>query len=100
MFYTAKTGNEYILNLIDTPNMWILLRSRARRREGALLVDAAQGVEANRANVYLALDNNLVILPVINKIDLPSARPEEVKKDWNYRLDGNRAAISPKKDKY
>ncbi len=96
--YRARDGQDYVLNLIDTPGhvdfTYEVSRSLAACEGAVLVVDASQGVEAQTlANVYLAVDNDLYIIPVINKIDLPSARLEDVKKEITTKigLDGDKA---------
>jgi GTP-binding protein LepA len=103
--YRAKNGEEYKLNLIDTPGhvdfTYEVSRSLAACEGALLVVDAAQGVEAQTvANVHMALDHNLAILPVINKIDLPSAEPERVKKDIEdvIGLDASNAILASAKE--
>ena len=99
--YTAADGQSYILNLIDTPGhvdfSYEVTRSLAACEGALLLVDASQGVEAQTlANAYLAVDNNLEIIPVINKVDLPSAQPEEARRQLEeiIGLDGAGAILA------
>jgi len=103
--YQAKSGVEYSLNLIDTPGhvdfTYEVSRSLAACEGAILVVDAAQGVEAQTvANVYLALDHDLAILPVINKIDLPNADPERVRRELEeiIGLDGSQAILASAKE--
>lgn len=102
--YKAKDGEEYILHLIDTPGhvdfTYEVSRSLAACEGAVLVVDAAQGIEAQTlANVYLALDNDLEILPVINKIDLPSAEPERIRQEIEnvIGLDASEAVLASAK---
>jgi GTP-binding protein LepA len=103
--YTAKSGEQYVLNLIDTPGHvdfgYEVTRSLAACEGALLLVDASQGVEAQTlANAYLAVDNNLEIIPVINKIDLPSAQPDETRRQIEdiIGLDGAGAILASAKE--
>ena len=103
--YTAKNGQQYVLNLIDTPGHvdfgYEVTRSLAACEGALLLVDASQGVEAQTlANAYLAVENNLEIIPVINKIDLPSAQPDECKRQIEdiIGLDSSTAILASAKE--
>src|SRR5687768_13955631 len=103
--YTARSGTQYVLNLIDTPGhvdfSYEVTRSLAACEGALLLVDAAQGVEAQTlANAYLAVENNLEIIPVINKIDLPSAQPDECKRQIEdiIGLDSSTAILASAKE--
>src|ERR1700752_5048597 len=105
VFYPARDGETYQLHLIDTPGhvdfTYEVSRSLAACEGALLVVDAAQGVEAQTvANVHMALDHNLAILPVINKIDLPSAEPERVKKEIEdvIGLDASNAILASAKE--
>jgi GTP-binding protein LepA len=102
--YTAGSGEQYVLNLIDTPGhvdfSYEVTRSLAACEGALLLVDASQGVEAQTlANAYLAVENNLEIIPVINKIDLPSAQPDEARRQITdiIGLDGDQAILASAK---
>ncbi len=104
LHYTAKDGEKYVLNLIDTPGhvdfSYEVTRSLAACEGALLLVDASQGVEAQTlANAYLAVENNLEIIPVINKIDLPGAQPEETRRQISeiIGLDGDHAILASAK---
>jgi len=103
--YHADDGNDYVLNLIDTPGhvdfSYEVTRSLAACEGALLLVDASQGVEAQTlANAYLAVENNLEIIPVINKIDLPGAQPDEVRRQIEeiIGLDASGAILASAKD--
>src|SRR4051794_948233 len=102
--YQAADGQPYVLNLIDTPGhvdfSYEVTRSLAACEGALLLVDASQGVEAQTlANAYLAVENNLEIIPVINKIDLPGAQPEEARRQISdiIGLDGDHAIMASAK---
>ena len=102
--YQQENGDEYLFHLIDTPGhvdfTYEVSRSLAACEGAILVVDAAQGIEAQTlANVYLALDNDLEIIPVINKIDLPSADPERVKQEITdvIGIDGDEAILASAK---
>jgi GTP-binding protein LepA len=102
--YTAASGDRYVLNLIDTPGhvdfSYEVTRSLAACEGALLLVDASQGVEAQTlANAYLAVENDLEIIPVINKIDLPGAQPEEARRQIEdiIGLDGSGALLASAK---
>jgi GTP-binding protein LepA len=103
--YTAQDGQDYVLNLVDTPGhvdfSYEVTRSLAASEGALLLVDASQGVEAQTlANAYLAVENNLEIIPVINKIDLPGAQPDEAKRQIEdiVGLDASHAILASAKE--
>src|SRR5262245_3645974 len=103
--YTARDGERYVLNLIDTPGhvdfSYEVTRSLAACEGAVLLIDASQGVEAQTlANAYLAVEHNLEIIPVINKIDLPGAQPEETRRQIEeiIGLDGSGAILTSAKE--
>jgi GTP-binding protein LepA len=103
--YTSQSGQQYVLNLIDTPGhvdfSYEVTRSLAACEGALLLVDASQGVEAQTlANAYLAVDNNLEVISVINKIDLPSAQPDECKRQIEdiIGLDASTAILASAKE--
>lgn len=105
MTYTSRDGETYILNLIDTPGhvdfSYEVSRSLAACEGALLVVDASQGVEAQTlANVYLALEHNLEIIPVLNKIDLPGAEPDRVKAEIEeiIGLDCSQAVLASAKE--
>src|SRR4051794_36257044 len=103
--YTAGNGEEYVLNLIDTPGhvdfSYEVTRALAASEGALLIVDASQGVEAQTlANAYLAVENNLEIIPVINKIDLPGAQPDEARRQIQdiIGLDASTAILASAKE--
>ena len=103
MRYTAKNGREYVLNLIDTPGhvdfSYEVSRALAACEGAVLVVDAAQGIEAQTlANAYLAVDAGLEIIPVVNKIDLPSADPDKVAQEIEEVVGLDAADVLPVSD--